>query len=120
MTPLTIVKTCNAAFSSKYTQPTLSASTPTRPCFLHRVGPLTRRRAGGPLSSPSRRRGLIVRLFSGATGHLLVGPRRLRGRFAFRDTLTVASEAIKRHLQEGNEQHICCSLAILKNWTYLK
>lgn len=74
--------------------------TPTRPCFLHRVAPMPRRRVGGPsvgCGSSCGRGCLIVGLVSEITGHLLVGPRMLRGRFVFVDTFIVALVAIERH-----------------------
>lgn len=73
--------------------------TPTRPCFLHRVDPMSRRRTGGPVGCGSvcGRGCLIVGLVTEITGHLLVGPQLLRGRFVFVDTFIVALVAIERH-----------------------
>lgn len=87
-------------YSSKYTTPTLAMLTPTRPCFLHRVDPLSHRRIGGTVGCGcgSRGRGcLIVGLVTEITEHLLVGPRLLRGRLVLVDTFIVVLVAIKRH-----------------------
>lgn len=88
------------AIPSKYTKPMLVTVTPTRPCFLHRVAPKPRRRVGGlprGCGSSCGRCSLIVGLISETPGHLPVGPRLLRGRFAFVDTFIVALVAIGRH-----------------------
>lgn len=80
--------------------PRLLFLTPTRPCFLHRVDPMPRRRVGGwpfGCGSSCGRGCLIVGLVSETTGHLLVGPRLLRGHFVFVDSIIIAVVAIERH-----------------------
>lgn len=88
-------------FPSKYTKPTLPTLTHTRPRFLHRVVSMPRRRLGSPPvgCGPSCGSGtLTVGLVSEMNGHLLVGPRLLRGRFVFVNNIIVVSlVAIERH-----------------------
>lgn len=88
-------------FPSKYTKPTLPTLTHTRPRFLHRVVSMSRRRLGSPPvgCGPSCGSGtLTVGLVSEMNGHLLVGPRLLRGRFVFVNNIIVVSlVAIERH-----------------------
>lgn len=86
-------------FSPLGMYPKLALLTPTRPCLLKRVSPMTRGRVGRPplgCGSPGGRSSLILGLVAEVTGHLLVAPRQLRGRFVFSvDDIIVA--LIKRH-----------------------